>query len=272
MNLSNENLLLLSKFAVKAKKHIGLVKLERIFTNPHYASNVLTKAGLSDNQELTALTKMVSTELNLNVIEMSAIECYVASLNERGANRDTIWESKYFLIVLADYLYGVHADGASYRQAVDAMLSHADLEERGFCIKLARDFHSFWLSEHTLSFEANLHTSILNQPKNVIVNESSIELWNTIEAEFFSAIESQPLHLYMESLNKTDLSEDHIKTRQKFALMLMKELRNGNEGKQDYRKAVSETQNLFANQDLKSFIPVVSREFYQFWVVNQSTE
>lgn len=272
MNLSNEKLMLLSKFAAKAKKHIGLVKLERILTNPHYASNILTKAGLSDNQELTQLTKMVNGELNLNLVEMNAIERYVATLSEKGANRDAIWESKYFLIVLADYLYGIHADGASYRRAVETMLLHADTEEQAFCIKLARDFYPFWMSECRLAFNANQQVSLKpNQLENDSINETSLELWNTIESEFFSDIESQPLYLYVESLRQTDMLSEHINTRQKFVLMLIKELRDDNSEKQGYRKAVDKIQNLFISQDLKEFISIVSREFYSFWTGNRST-
>ena len=80
MSLSNENIVLLSKFALKAKIHIGLVKIKAMFTNPRYASNILIKAGLSDNQELVDLTKMVSHELNVNLIEIAAIEAYIQYL------------------------------------------------------------------------------------------------------------------------------------------------------------------------------------------------
>jgi hypothetical protein len=273
VNLSNENLRLLSKFAAKAKKHIGLIKLERIFTNPHYASNILIKAGLSDNQELSKLTKMVNSELNINVIEMTAIECYIASLSEKSASRDFIWNSKYFLIMLADYLYGVHADGASYRLAVEAMLSHADTQERDFCISLARDFYPFWMGECKLAFDTNQRTTLkLNQLENESINETSLELWNTIESEFFSDIESQPLNLYIASLQQTDMLSEHINTRRKFALILIKELRSDNSGKQSYRKTVDKIQGLFISQDLKEFISIVSREFYSFWTGNRSTE
>ncbi len=273
MNISNENLMLLSKFAAKAKKHIGLVKLERIFTNPHYASNILIKAGLSDNQELSKLTKIVSSELNLNVIEMSAIECYIATLSEKGASRDSIWDNKYFLILLADYLYGVHADGASYRQAVESMLLHADTEEQVFCIKLARDFYPFWISACRLAFDANHPAALkLNQLENESISQTSLDLWNTIESEFFSDIESQSFNLYVASLEQTDMLREHINTRQKFALIIIKELRGSNNGKQSYRKAVDKIQNLFISQDLKEFISIVSREFYSFWTGNQSIE
>ena len=57
MTLTNQNLIVLSKFAIKAKKHIGLVKVIEMFTNQEYASQILTRATLSDDQELIDLTK-----------------------------------------------------------------------------------------------------------------------------------------------------------------------------------------------------------------------
>ena len=129
--------------------------MKEIFTDKHYANNILVKTGLSDSQELAALTKKVSQELNLNVIELNAIEGYINTLSVRGASVDHIWSSKYFLIILADYLYGIDADGASYRQAVEAMVSHADIQEQALCVKIARDFYPFWINENRLAFDAN---------------------------------------------------------------------------------------------------------------------
>jgi len=64
---------------------------------------------------------------------------------------------------------------------------------------------------------------------------------------------------------------EHINTRQKFVLMLIKVLREDKNGKQAYRKAVDKIQSLFISQDLKEFISIVSREFYSFWTGSLST-
>lgn len=57
MTLTNQNLIMLSKFASKAKKHIGLVKAVEMFNDEQYASDVLSQAMLSENPELVDLTK-----------------------------------------------------------------------------------------------------------------------------------------------------------------------------------------------------------------------
>lgn len=267
MNLSNKNLVLLAKFAVKAKKHIGLVKVIEMFTNPQYASNVLIKARLSDNQELAELTKEMSSELNVNVILIGAIEGYINTLQGRGVGNDSVWECKYFLIKLAKNLYGFHGDGASYRQAVEALLLNVEVGEREFCINLAREFYPFWVNENKLAAEINSKdASILNTPINEPTNITSLELWDSIEKEFFSDSERQKINVYVESLKQSGVMIMHIRTRQKMAKIIIKELRNYGDAAENYRKAIDKTLNLFTRQDLKEFFLIVSREFYSFWV------
>lgn len=270
MSLSNESLILLSKFAVKAKKHIGLVKVKDMFTNKHYANNILIKASLSDDQELATLTKMVSQQLNLNVIEMNAIEAYITSLSVSSVSTEYIWSSKYYLIILANYLYQTPVNGASYRHAVNAMIAHADVEEQDLCTDIARNFYPFWLNEHQLVAEAS-HSVMptANDSNNEPAKKVSLDLWNTIDLELFSHEEVEPLNLYVESLKQAGRLDDHINIRQKFIKLLLKELRGDYSGKQAYRNAVRKVENLFARNDLKEFFLTISREFYAFWAENQ---
>lgn len=57
MTLTNNNLMILSKFAMIAKKHIGLVKAVEMFNDRQYAYDILIKATLSDCNDLIDLTK-----------------------------------------------------------------------------------------------------------------------------------------------------------------------------------------------------------------------
>ena len=195
MNINNKNLVLLAKFAVKAKKHIGGVKVLELFTNPLYASKVLIKARLSDSQELAELTKEVTRELNVNVILIGAIDAYIIRLKGIGVSNDNIWECKYFLIKLAENLYGRHSDGASYRQAVEALILNIEIGEREFCIKLAREFYPFWVNENKLAAEINTKDElVLNLPRSESMNITSLELWDSIEKEVLSDSERQKIN------------------------------------------------------------------------------
>ena len=273
MHLNNETLVLLAKFATKAKKHIGIVELNKMFTSQQYANNIFIKARLSDDKELAILTKIVNQELNLNAIEMNSIETYLNTLSADGANLDYIESSKYFLIILADYLYGIPADGKYYRQAVESLVQHADIEEQPLCLEIARAFYPFWMNEHKLACETH-HKALLpaNSPENDSLKKLAIDLWNNIDKEFFSSVESEPIDLYIASLQERGISNEQIQTKQKLAKIIIKELRNEDNDKYSYRKVIDKTLHLFSRQDLQHLFLIMSRDFYQFWTSAQQAE
>ena len=266
MTLTNQNLIVLSKFALKAKKHIALVKAMEMFTNQEYASQVLTKATLSDDQELINLTKKISDELHIGVHLISAIESYINSLKAKSATSECVRESKYFLAKLAQNLCGIQADGASYRRAVEALMLTIETEDKAFCINLAREFYPFWINESGFVDEINHeHVTKVN-----IRKEEFIDLWNSIDQEFFSDTENWTLTLYAESMRKLDVSERNINISQKIAKVITIELRNDHSNPEEtYRDAINRTQHLFIRQDLIEFFLIVSREFYHFWIGQQ---
>ncbi len=266
MVLSNETLVLLSKFSLKAKKHIGLVKLEKLFTNRQYANKVLIKAGLSEDKELIALTKMVCEQLGLNRVEVGAIEAYFNTLSAMPGRQEHIRSSKSYLTILSNYLYGIRANGASYREAVEAMILHVDTDKHALCVKTAREFYPFWMNQANLALNSNNQAALAFDGLEVeTASKLSMDMWDAIDSEFFSHLEIQSLNLYVESLNEAGVLLRHINTRRKFAKIILKELRNDNSGKLSYRKAVDKTQYLFSRHDLKEFFLSVSREFYNFW-------
>lgn len=266
MTLTNQNLIVLSKFAIKAKKHIGLVKVIEMFTNQEYASQILTRATLSDDQELIDLTKKISGELHIGVHLISSIEFYISSLRAKNATSECVRESKYFLAKLAQNLCSIQADGASYRRAVEALVLGVENEEKAFCINLARQFYPFWITENRLIDEIN-HEHDINV---ALQKEEFIDLWNSIDQEFFSDTENWTLMLYAGSMRKLGAPETHINISQKIAKVITIELRNDHSSPEEtYRDAINRTQHLFLRQDLKEFFLIVSREFYRFWIGQQ---
>ena len=265
MNLSVENLMLISKFAKKAKTHIGLVKVKEVFTNPYYASKVLIKAGLSDNQELAELTKEICSALNVNITAIGASERYISAFKEGGINNNSVWECKQFLIKFSHHLYKLSVDGASYRQAVEAFILNVEASDREFCINLTREFYPFWLSENRMTAQiSNMDVMTPDIPRNESTDMTLLDLWSSIEQEFFSDLERRQLNLYVESLEQFGILAMHIKTRQKIAKIIIRELRKYNNPAESYRKAIDKTLCLFVRKDLKEFFLIVSREFYRF--------
>lgn len=265
MTLTNQNLIVLSKFAMKAKKHIGLVKAMEMLNDEQYACDILAQATLSNNQELVDLTKKISNELDIGVNLISAIESYIHNLKEKNSTDDFVHDSKYFLIKLTHHLYGLEIDGVSYRQAVEKLLSNVDIRERTFCINLAREFYRCWrAANRSVSEINNEHTSRLEAQKEVF-----IKLWDGIDQEFLSDAENWHLTLYAESMRQLGVSEKDINISQRIAKVITLELRNDRSNPDDtYRDAINRTQALFVRPDLKAFFLIVSREFYHFWVGN----
>jgi hypothetical protein len=265
MTLNNQNLIALSKFAMKAKRHIGLVMTQEMTHDRQYASSILIKATLSDDHELVDMTRKISVELDVGVEVIAAIESYLNSLVAKGVSNKCIVDSKHFLGKLALSLPDTHADGASYRQTVEALIKELDVEERRFCISLAREFYVFWIRENSLADEFY----------NVQVFESETQkeelmaLWNNIEQEFFSDTESLPLNMYINSMRKIGVSERDVNIRRKIAKVLIVALRNKlGSAEETYRDAINKTQHLFLWQDQKEFFLIVSREFHHFWLGN----
>lgn len=268
MTLTNQNLMTLSKFALKAKKYIGLIKAVEMFNNQQYACDILVQAALSDNNELIDLTKKISSEFNIGTNLISAIESYISSLKAKNATDELIHTSKYFLTKLTHHLYGVSIDGTSYRQAVEKLISNVKMKERAFCIKLAREFYRFWIiASRSLAEINNEQTIKLDAQK-----AEFIKLWDNIEEEFFSDIENWPLSLYTESLRTTGLLEKDINISYKIAKVITVEVRNEHSNPDEtYRDAINRTQPLFSSLNMQALFLMVSREFYHFWAGNTPT-
>ena len=263
MTLNNQNLIALSKFAIKAKRPSGLVMTKEMTSNLHYANDMLIKASLSDDQELIDLTRKISIELNVGVEVIAAIEAYINSLVAKGASEQCILDSKHFLGKLAQSIAFIPADGTCYRQVVDGLLSDAAIKNRAFNIQLAREFYAFWINENISADEI----SEAHMAGADIHKEELVTLWNNIEQEFFSDDETRPLTTYTDFMRRVGVSERDVHIRQKIAKFLTVELRYDDSNPEDiYRDAINRTQHLFLRPDLKAFFLIVSREFYRFWI------
>ena len=266
MAISNQNLIVLSKFALKAKKHIGLVKVADLVSNERYAIDVFAQAALSGNPELIVLTKKISQEFELGVNLINAIESYIDGLKAINRSDEFLDDCNYFLIKLTHHLYGIKIDGASYRQAVEKLLKDVDATDRTFCINLAREFYRSWRSANRTIAEVTRDQSL----KLVAQKEEFMRVWENIDSAFLSDEENEALTLYTDSMILKLLVEKDIIISQKIAKVILLELRNNPTNTEDtYREAIYRTLVLFERLDLKTFFLIVSREFYQFWLANE---
>lgn len=266
MNLTNQHLIELSKFASKAKKHIGLVKVADMVNNEQYAIDLLAQAALSGNQELVDLSKKISQEFELGINLINAIESYIFSLQSTNRSQEFIDDTNYFLIKLSHHLYGIKIDGSTYRVAVDKLIADVDLNDRVFCINMAREFYRCWRSAHNSISDLSKEQSL----KIIAQKEDFMNLWENIDYEFLSDEENEALILYTKSMSEKGLAEKDINISQRIAEVILIELRSdSNLSDNLYRAGVDRILVLFERLDLKTFFLIVSREFYQFWILNE---
>lgn len=178
MALTNQNVIEVSQFALKAKKHIGFVKLAEIYTNQNYAVDILIKAVLTGDSELIKLVKSICIQLNIGIDLIIAVQSYMNACLAKQTNPNLIKDIKFYLNKLANYLYAIHIDGVAYRQVIDKLIYGVDIKDKAFCIDLARDFYPYCRNNYGLSDQGlnNIEAS----------KEAFIRLWNHIDEEFFS--------------------------------------------------------------------------------------
>lgn len=265
--LNNQSLMLLSKFALKAKKHLGLIKVMQMINSEQYAYKTLTQAALTDDKDLVDLTKRICHELHVGMDVVDAIDMYIESIKAINNDEDYLHEVKYFLIKLTTHLYGIFINGETYRHAVDKVLLNVDDKERANYITLARKFYGFWKIKN-----GGLSNKFNPQNEKVIAQkEEFIKLWASIDHEFLTNVESWPLNLYVESIRQRGLMEEEINICRRVAKVVIIELRSEqNSDENAYRNVIDNIQILFERDDLKGLFLTVSRDFYHFWMGTDS--
>ncbi|MBC7697244.1 MAG: hypothetical protein H7Z70_02630 [Bacteroidia bacterium] len=141
------------------------------------------------------------------------------------------------------------------------MLSDTEIEDRSFCINLARDFYPLWINENKQLDKKNHEKAV----RLSLQKEAFLKLRNSIEQEFFSDEENWPLNIYAPYIRQIGVLEKDIKISQKVAKVICIELRNNLNSEENYRNAINRIQPLFTSKDMKEFFLIVSREFYHFW-------
>lgn len=254
--------MLLYKFALKAKRQLGAVKVIEMVNDEKYAYKTLTYAVMSEDKDLVEVAKEVSHELNIGKYLVSAIDSFIQSNKVLCHDEEDFIEYKNFLVKLSSYLYGVRVDGESYRRAVDEMILNIDDKDNKKYIDWSRQFYRYWTVGDS---STNKYSEQLNQ-KQLAQKEMLIELWSRIDSELLSESESWPLRLYIESIQQRGLQKDEVIVCQRIAKILIIELRKERGiTKNIYRDVVEGVHLLFQRDDLRRLFLNVAREFYHFW-------
>ena len=215
------------------------------------------------------MAKILDRDLNLDANLIKAVESYTRTLKNNNKSSYYIHRSKYYLLKLSEHAYGIEPTGISYRHAVNALLSNIDIEDKTFCINLARSFYPFWKNAYSALIEEQLDKSTKANHKDM----EFADLWNSADEFFLSDSESWHINLYKNAMQRAGAIESEVKARVKMAKLILNELRNHDQTSEGFRTAVEIIAANFLREQSRDYFQVVSREFYPFWVdTNSLTE
>lgn len=263
----NQKLILIGNFVLKAKSHLGAIRLSEMLNIDQYAFDILVKAILTGDNELIEISKKVSHESNIGFNVISAVNSYVQNIQEINDRKEFLVQTKSVLIRFANQLYGIKINGATYRQAVERLLLKVDSIERTFSINLARKFYPY-----CGGISRNIAERQIDEPLNFTERKNALlKLWDNLDNEFFYDMEISTLGLYVDFMRENHYSENDIYISEKIAKIVTLEIRNLQSNQENtFRNAIDNTQILFENDDLKKLFIIVSREYYNFWLGNIS--
>jgi hypothetical protein len=273
MNTDNSHrIMLIAHFVASAKKMIGHIHGTNLLTDQAYATEHVLRAIFSDNPLLVEQAKNLSVELNLNVNLIRGMDQYLQACKGTRPELDYI-KTRDFLIELSRFVYTIYADGDEYRQAADNFLNTLHTDDVPFALNLIRELYFFWNIEENPPAIEKIGT-VLNglfkaQPNNTYL----VERWNDVDNVKLSDVEHDKLQLYVEALIGSAISYDAVRTRKKFAKIIVLELRaQVDRTEKSYRSVVKKVKSAIQKDDLKGFFIQVSREFYHFWMGEADAE
>ena len=269
---NSHRIMLIAHFVSSAKKAIGHIHAAELLTNQAYATEHILKAIFSDDQALVEQAKDLCPELNLNINLIRGMEEYLEACKMNQSAPDYT-KTRDYLIKLSSFVYSLNADGDAYRLAADAFLSTLDTGNKPFGLNLIRELYFFWNIEENPSpiekFDSVYNYLFKLQPTNKFL----IEKWNDVDNVKLSNIEHDKLQLYVQALIDLALNFEAVRTRKKFAKIIVLELRDqADKSQKSYRAVINKVKTAIQKDDLRSFFIQVSREFYHFWMEEQEAE
>lgn len=268
IQLSNQTIALLSKLTHQIRNSIGVVKVSDIVNDDQYAFNILMQSALSEDEALVELTLTINKERNVEPHLINALVQYFHDFKLRTKSEAVIQSNKAFLVNLAQHVYGVNVDGASYRQAVDKLILDVDENQRHFCVDISRSFYPYLVNASNALTKSKKPTDLAFDSKK----ETLMDVWHEIESISLSPPETEVITRYIEAKRPQRLTEKEIEVRSKIAKVIVVEQRKLALTPESYRENITSIQTLISSARLKDYILEVAREFYPFYLNTQPSE
>jgi hypothetical protein len=263
---NSHKVMLIAHFVSSAKKTLGHIHGTNLLTDQAYATEHMLRAIFSNDQTLIEQANNLSIELNLNINLIRGMDQYLQACKGNRPDFDYL-KTQDFLIELSRFIYSINADGDQYRVAADAFLNSLHVDDVPFALNLIRELYFFWNIEENPPTVEKIDTVFNNLFKAQPSNNFLVERWHDVDNVKLSDVEHDKLQRYVEALVGSALSYDAVRTRKKFAKIVVLELRNQvDKTEKSYRAVVKKVKSAIQKNDLKGFFIQVSREFYHFWV------
>lgn len=205
--------------------------------------------------------------------EKQAISAYLKFLQSKGAETKVLYKRSVFLDKLTPLLHNKTLERFNYRAALDEVIKKIPADEVQESLNIAREFYAFWMKDikGIAAFSANYGfdvDSIQWKPLPTSLNA----IIQSLESQHFSAQESLALNQYNQALIQLGLHVEQINAQLTMAKIILLRLQGAPANNHKcFRIAVDLTLPLFALEESKDFFLKIVREFYPFWIAQQST-
>lgn len=204
--------------------------------------------------------------------EKQAISAYLKLLQSKGASTNVLYKRSVFLDLFTPLLHNKTPERFNYRMALDEIIKKIPPEEVQESLNIAREFYSFWVKDikAIATFNANYGfdvASIQWKPLPTTLNA----IIQSLDKLHLNAQESQALNSYNQALIDLKLHAEQINAQLTLAKIILLRLQGAPANNHKcYRIAVDLTLPLFALEESKDFFLKIVREFYPFWIAQQS--
>ncbi len=199
--------------------------------------------------------------------EQEALKAYIKVLNSQGVSQRVLIQREFIIQRLSEHLTNIDAEGASYRQAVDAFIQTIDSAEVPAVLPVIREFYSFWVKD-IKGIVAMSQAKVFNGtvPMTRTSQDILFKQWYELDKTVLLPHEHQALTAFHDEqllkISEPLLFRDRIRLT-KYLLVALRDINH----KQSlhYRQLVDMLLPFFHAMGTHHIFLSVAREFYPYW-------
>lgn len=200
--------------------------------------------------------------------EQHALDAYTKFLRNKGATPANLQLRMQFLQKLLPKLVGIACNGDAYREAVATFEQDIERKDWLFFLSVIREYYSFWVEDIKSIVVMSSDPAFDLEPVVMELLQGPLKtLWQKLDQEKFSTVESWSLKAYTHALKQHAPEQELIDTRVKLVKLVIVQMRTAPEPtNKQYRLSVDSIMFFFKSKQTRELFLAVVREFYYFWI------